>query len=186
MTYDQLLPTFKQQAEVIIQKAKEDLAAIRTGRATPALVENILVDAYGVKMRLMELSSITTDGPVTIVVQPFDVSLTPAMEKAISESPLGISPSNQNGRLFVKVPPLSSEQRQKLIKLVSQTIEEKRNAVRLIREEIKRSIKHLFEEKSISEDQKFRVEKDLDTTTKEYDTKLLELKEKKEEELNTV
>lgn len=186
MNYSDLLPHFKQQAQIILEKAKEELSGIRTGRATPALIEGVMVDAYGVKMRLMDTASITTDGAQTLIVQPFDSGITQSIEKAILESPLGISPSNQSGRLFIKIPPLSEEQRGKLIKVVGTIIEDKRNALRLSREDIRRHIKVSFEKKEITEDDKFKAEKDLDASIKDFDAQLINMKDKKEAELKTV
>lgn len=185
---DSFLSNFRQQAEKVVANLKEDLKSIRTGRATPALVENITVETYGgqTKLRMMELATITTEGSSVIIVAPFDPSTTRDVEKAILSSPLGLSPQTQGTHIRINIPPLSQEQREKFAKIVSQKTEEKKHAVRNLRDDGRREIKQKFEAKEWTEDDKFRFEKELDKITQTYMEFLHEIREKKEQEIMEV
>ena len=108
------LQDFKQQLSLTATALTEDLKTIRTGRANPIIVEQLVVDAYGgsTKLKLMELATITTEGPAALVIVPFDPSTVPDIEKAILKSPLGLSPQVQGTRIIIRIPPLSEEQRE--------------------------------------------------------------------------
>lgn len=185
---DPILTQFKQSADKVISFLREDLKSIRTGKANASLVENLVVDAYGgqSKLKLLELSTITTEGPSALSIVPYDPSTLGDIEKAILKSPLGISPSVQGNRILAKIPVLSQEQREKFIKVVGQKIEEKKNQVRGFRDEARRKIKTQFEAKEISEDVKFRLEKEIDTQTKIYMEQLQKMKENKEKEIREI
>lgn len=176
---------FKQQTDKVILSLREDLKAIRTGRANPALVENLVVEAYAgqSKLRLFELATITAEGPAALVIVPFDLSIVSDIEKAILKSPLGISPQTQGNRIIVRLPSLSSEQREKLAKLLSQKIEEKKVVIRGFRDEARKKIKSAMEAKDISEDEKFRLEKEVDNLTQKYMEEIQTIKENKEKEI---
>jgi ribosome recycling factor len=117
---------------------------------------------------------------------PYDSSTSQDIEKAILKSPLGISPQPQAGKILVKIPPLSEEQRQKLTKIVSQKIEEKKVSIRGNRDEARKKIKNLLDQKQITEDQKFRFEKEIDTVTQKATEELQTIKEAKEQEILTI
>ncbi|KKQ01797.1 MAG: ribosome recycling factor [Candidatus Roizmanbacteria bacterium GW2011_GWA2_36_23] len=176
---------FKQQSLQSINVLKDDLKSIRTGRATPSLVENIVVEVYGgqTKLKLVELSNIASDGPSSLSLTPYDVSTISDIEKAILKSPLGISPVVQGNRIIVRIPPLSQEQREKMLKLVGQKIEEKRVVVRNQRDSIRKSIKSSFESKELTEDQKYRLEKDIDDSSQKIMQEIDVIKTSKEKEV---
>ncbi len=179
---------FKQSIQKVISALKEDLKSIRTGRATPALVENIEVLTYGgtAKLRLKEVSTITTEGPQTLVIVPFDASTTGDIEKGILSSTAGLTPSSQGTRILVKIPPLSEEQRQKYIKLSNQKVEDHRVSVRGQRDDARRKIKAQFEDKTITEDMKFRLEKEVDTEATKGMEEIDLIKESKEREIKEI
>ncbi len=185
---DVRIQSFRNDAGETVAHLQEDLKSIRTGRATPALIENLQVEAYGGQstMRLREIASITTDGPTMLVVVPFDPSVTPDIEKAILKSPLGVSPRTQGTRTMVMVPPMSQEQRDKMIKAVGQMVEEKRVIIRNKRDEVRKGIKHDFEAKTITEDYKFRVEKELDEEAKKQMEIIDDIKHHKEAEIRQI
>jgi ribosome recycling factor len=178
----------KSTCDKTIASLKEDLKSIRTGRANASLIEGLIVETYGgsTKMKLMEMATITTEGASTLVVMPYDSSTSQDIEKAILKSPLGISPQPQAGKILVKIPPLSEEQRQKLTKIVSQKIEEKKVSIRGNRDEARKKIKNLLDQKQITEDQKFRFEKEIDTVTQKATEELQTIKEAKEQEILTI
>jgi len=182
------LQDFKTQLSLTATALTEDLKTIRTGRANPIIVEQLIVDAYGgsTKLKLTEMATITTEGPVALVIAPFDPSTVPDIEKAILKSPLGLSPQVQGTMIVIRIPPLSEEQREKYVKLVNQKIEEKRNIVRNHRDDVRKKIKMQFDEKTVTEDEKYRLEKEIDTITQKTNTQLLEIKEAKEKEIREI
>lgn len=183
-----LLTEFKQQSTKVIENLKEDLKSIRTGRASPSLVENMLVDAYGgqSKLRLLELATITTDGSSALSIIPFDPSVLSDIEKSILKSPLGISPIVQGNKIMLKIPALSEEQREKFIKFVGQKVEERKGIIRNLRDHARKSIKGAFEKKEITEDDKFRQEKEIDLASQKFMEEIELHKKHKEEEIREV
>lgn len=182
------LDSFKQQVAKVLDQLKEELKSIRTGRATPALVENLMVKAYGgqTTLKLLELATITTDGPSVLTVAPFDPSTVQEIEKAILSSSLGFSPQTQGTTIIVRIPPLSQEQREKILKLIGQMIEEKKVHIRNNRDEVRKKIRHSLELKEITEDTKFRTEKEIDALTQQSMETIQNIKEQKEEEIMQV
>lgn len=182
---ESLLQDFQQNLNKTINSLKEDLKLIRTGRASPALVEDLRVETYGgqTTLKLLELATITTEGSTSLLIAPFDPSVTPDIEKAILKSSLGLSPSVQGTKIVVKIPPLSQEQREKMIKLVSQKVEEKKSIIRNHRDEVRRKIKQQLEQKTITEDDKFRTEKEVDNVASANIEEVQKLKETKEKEV---
>lgn len=183
-----LVNEFKQKSQKIIDILKEDLKSIRTGRANPSLVENIIIETYGgtTKLRLMELATITTEGSTALSIMAFDPSIIPDIEKSILKSPLGLSPIVQGNKIIIKIPPLSAEQREKYIKLVGEKIEDKKNQIRGIRDEIRKNLKNLFEKKEITEDEKYRLEKEIDNQNASLMKEIDNIKSKKEVEIREV
>jgi len=179
---------FKQSCLKIIASLKEDLKTIRTGRASPALIENLIVETYGgqTKLKLLELSSITTEGSTALLIQPFDPAIITDIEKAILKSPLGFSPLVQGNKIIIRIPALSQEQREKMIKLVGQIVEEKKGYIRNLRDEKRKKIKADLEVKLITQDDKYRWEKEIDHLTQEYMAQIQTIKENKEAEIRAV
>lgn len=182
---EQVVSELKSFCQKTILQLKEDLKSIRTGRASPALIEGLIVEAYGgsTKLKLMELSTITTEGPGTLVVIPFDPSTLSDIEKAILKSNLGVSPQVQGTRIMVKIPALSQEQREKMFKIIGQMVEERKGMIRNERDNSRRKIKQMTEDKTITEDQKYRSEKDIDTVTHQYTDEIQTIKDNKETEI---
>lgn len=175
----------KQSAQKSIDYLKDDLKSIRTSKANPALLENLIVETYAgqSKLRLMELSTVMTEGPYALTIAPYDPSTLSDIEKAILKSPLGISPAIQGGRILAKIPPLSQEQREKFAKLVGQKTESTRGSIRGFRDEARKKVKSMFESKEVSEDEKFRLEKEIDTATQKFTEEIQSIREKKETEI---
>jgi len=180
-----LINQFKQNAQKVIDSLKESLKSIRTGRANPSLVENLIVETYGgqTKLKLLELATITTEGSQALSITPFDPSVQLDIEKAILKSPLGLSPAVQGNRIIIKIPSLSEEQRNKYIKIVGETIEGKKNQIRNLRDEMRKSIKISFENKELTEDEKFRLEKEIDTITTQFMEEIQTVRASKEQEI---
>lgn len=179
---------FNKNADLIIEKLKEELRLIRTGAVNPALVENIIVETYGgqTKLKILELAAITTAPPQSLLISPFDPSTIKDIEKALLQSNLGASPVVQNNQILLKFPPLSTEQREKLAKLVNQLIETTRQKIRNLRDQERKAIKITFEKKEITEDQKFKKEKEIDTQTQKINETIEEIKTKKINEVMNI
>ncbi|MGB9602944.1 MAG: ribosome recycling factor [Limisphaerales bacterium] len=168
------------------QVIQNEFAGVRTGKASPALVENIVVEAYGAQMRLRELASITTPEPRMILIQPYDPSTVTAIEKAIQKSNLGVNPVVQGKVIRIVLPELSQERRMELDKLVKKMAEDGRVAIRNVRREALDHLKKILKEHKISEDDFKVYEKDLQKLTDDYIKKIDEHLAKKEKEIMTI
>ncbi len=179
---------FKSKSQKAVEFLKEELKSIRTGRATPSLVENLTVEAYNgtAHLRMVELATIVTEGPSALIISPFDVSVIQDIERAILKSPLGMSPITQGSRIIIKIPPLSEEQREKFIKLAGSKVEEKKVQIRSNRDDARRILKDQFEKKEITEDEKFRIEKDIDAASGKFMEEVELIRDKKEQEIREV
>lgn len=180
------IASFRSTSKSTIQHLKDELKTIRTGKPSPSLIESLQVNAYGSKMRLMELASISVESNNSLAVQPFDVGTIQNIEKAIHQSPIGISPKLQDNRILVLFPDLTQEQREKFTKLVGQYIEDHRVQIRSARDEAKKKIRTQFDAKDITEDDKYRLEKDLDKATNEVNDEIQSIKEVKEKQIREI
>ncbi len=166
---------------------RQDLVGLKVGRATPALIEQIQVEAYETKMPLVELATITSPEPNQLVVTPFDQTIIKNIEKALAlDRELGLSPVIDEEVIRITIPPLNEERRKELVKLLGQKLEAARMAVRQIRQNKMQEIRQSFENKEISEDEKFRREKELQEITDEFNQKISEIGHQKEKQLLTV
>lgn len=183
-----IISTFNQQSSKTISSLKEDLKSIRTGRASPSLVENLAVETYGgqTKLRLLELATIITEGASSLSISPFDPSVIQDIEKAILKSPLGLTPATQGTKIIIRIPSLNTEQREKYIKVVREKVEEKKITIRNHRDDSRRIIKNSFEKKEMSEDEKYRLEKEIDTQSTKFMEEINVIKENKEKEIMEV
>ncbi|MBU0650638.1 ribosome recycling factor [bacterium] len=142
----------KTRMEKSIDSFQHEIASVRTGTASSALVENIMVECYGSKMPVNQLASISTPEARTIIIQPWDMSNLSVIEKAIMKSDVGLTPNNDGKIIRINVPPLSEERRNEFIKLTKKLAEEARVAVRNIRRDANEHIKKLQKDKQITED----------------------------------
>ncbi len=166
-----------------IEAIEHEFSSIRTGKASPALVENIMVDYYGSQTRLREIAGISTPEARLIVIQPWDPSAVDAVEKAIMKSKLGITPLKDGRILRLPIPELSEERRTDLGKVVKNMAEEGRVAIRNVRREANEHIKKLQKEGKITEDQMYRHERDVQAKTDEYIKEIDNLLERKEKDI---
>lgn len=162
-----------------------DIAGIRTGRATPALVENIICPAYGGTQRLkvVELATITAPDPSQIIINPWDKSIIGDIRKGIEQANLGMNPSIDGEIIRITMPPLTTEDREKYVKLLSGKLESGKIMIRQVRADEMHEIKKKFEEKEMTEDEKFANEKKIQEITDEFIGKIDEMGEKKKSEL---
>ena len=180
---DETSVSLKMQSAV--SSLASDIASIRTGRASPALVENIICPAYGGAQRLkvVELASITAPDPSQIVISPWDKSIIGDIKKGILEANIGMNPNIDGEIIRIVMPPLTTEDREKYIKLLGQKLEAGRVMIRQVRADEMHEIKKKFEAKEITEDEKFALEKKLQEITDGFMAKIEGMGEKKKAEL---
>lgn len=162
---------------------KSELSQIRTGRATPTLVEDIDVEAYGAKMTLKELGSIVALDPQNLIVTPWDKGLIGSISKAIRESDLKLNPVEESDRLRIPIPSLTEERRKEFTKLVSAKLEETKNTFRNIRQEAMKDIDKDFSDKKIGEDEKFTFREEVEEIVKEFSDQADDLADNKREDI---
>ncbi len=186
MTAETALAEARDKMAKAVAVLKEELAAIRTGRATPALLSRIVVDYYGSQVPFQQLASFSVPEPRTLLIQPYDKNAVAAMEKAIMASDLGITPSNDGHVIRLNFPPLTEERRKELVRLVHQRGEEARVAVRNIRRHSKEGLERLERDRAISEDDLMRSEKELQKLTDQHVAEIDEIVAHKEQELKEI
>lgn len=169
-----------------IQVLHDDLAAIRTGRASPGLVEKMQIEYYGTPTALMQLASISVPEPRTLTIKPFDPSTLKVIEKAIQASDLGLNPNNDGKVIHLNLPPLTEDRRRDLVKHVHHRLEESRIAIRNIRRDTHNDMRDFEKEKLISEDELARGEEDLQKLTDRFIEEIAKLGERKEAEIMEV
>lgn len=182
---NQFISDKKTDFNKIVDAFTHDLTAFRTGRANPSILDSVLVEAYGNKSPLQAVANISlADG--SLVIAPWDKNLTKQVESAITSANLGFSIVNEGERIRLKLPPLTEETRKELVKKLNTRLEEARVSLRVLRDVIKSNIEKAFADKSVSEDDKFRFIKELDTEVGEYNDQLKEIRDKKEKEIMTI
>ncbi len=169
-----------------IRALEEELAGIRTGRASPALVEKLMVEYYGTQTPLQQLATISAPEPQLIAIRPFDPTSINKIEKAIQTSDLGLTPSNDGKLIRLMIPPLTEQRRQELAKLVSKRLEESKVALRNIRRDSLNDLRDFEKEKMISEDEFHRGKDDLQKLTDRYIDEVDKIGERKEQEIMEV
>jgi ribosome recycling factor len=164
----------------------ESLAGIRTGRASPALVEKLPVEYYGAPTPLMQLASISVPEPRSLMIKPFDPSTLKEIERAIQASDLGLNPGNDGKSIHLNLPPLTEERRRELVKHMHARLEEARIAVRNIRRDLHNDLRDFEKEKLISEDDLERGENDLQKLTDRFIEDIAKHGQTKEKEIMEV
>lgn len=177
---------YKVEFEKVIDFLKKDISGLRTGRASTAMVEDITVEAYGSRQPLKSVASISVADSKTLNIEPWDKSLLGAVEKGLRESPLGINPVNDGRLIRLPLPELTTERRAELTKVLHQKLEQARVSLRQVRQEARDMISEEEKNKSIGEDEKFSLQDNLEKMVKDYDSKIKEIGESKEKEINTI
>ncbi len=183
---DPFLQPVTEKLDSALHHLKMELSGIRAGRANPALVENVLVEAYGGKMKLNEVGNISAPQPSLLTVQVWDASILQNVIKAIQEANLGLNPSNEGALIRLPIPQLTAERREEFIKLLHQKLEEARVSIRGVRQEFRNAWKKESDAGNYGEDEFFRREKLLQEIV---DKKMLEVEnlgKTKEQELTEI
>jgi ribosome recycling factor len=173
----------KRRMDVAIEHVRRELSGVRTGRASANLLDPVQVEAYGSMMPLNQVASLSIPEPTVIVAQPFDPSLTHAIERAIQKSNLGLNPASDGKVIRIPIPSLTEERRKELSRLVHKYTEEGRNAVRQVRRDANERLKKLLKDHKISEDEERRALEDVQKITDQHVASIDELQKRKDAEL---
>lgn len=179
----QAISVTRARMEKTVEDFRRELGHLRTGQASVTLLEDVKVDYYGVATPVNQLAKLATPEPTLIVVQPFDPSITPAVEKAILSAELGLNPSSDGKVIRVPIPPLTEERRKDLVKHLHTVLEDHKTAARNIRRDTKAAIEGFFKDKKVSEDDKHHGLTELDKVTHDYTEKLDKISKGKEKEI---
>ncbi|HYZ10353.1 MAG TPA: ribosome recycling factor [Actinomycetota bacterium] len=186
MTAETTLKEAGHKMERAVEVTREEFAGVRTGRATPAILNRVTVEYYGTPTPMNQLASFSVPEPRLLVIQPYDRGAMAAMEKAIMQSDLGLSPSNDGQVIRLAFPQLTEERRKELIKVVHGRAEDGKVAVRNVRRHAKEELERLKKDGEISEDDLNRAEKELQKLTDQHVARIDELLSHKEQELMEV
>lgn len=180
---EKVIREVEEKMKKAVEATTREFSAIRTGRASPSLVEGLMIEYYGSHTPLKQLASITIPDARLIVIQPWDKTVLGAVEKAIQKSSLGINPNNDGKVIRLAIPQLSQERRQELTKVVKGMTEDGRVSIRTIRRDAKVAIDEMEKSKKISEDDKFKGFEKLQKITDDYIKKIEQVLEDKQKEL---
>lgn len=180
---DKIIRDVETRMKKAIEATAQDFSAIRTGRASPSLLDNIQIDYYGTKSPIKQVATITTPEPRLIVIQPWDKTIIKEIEKAITRSDLGLNPNSDRNVIRLTIPELTEERRKNLVKHVRKLAEDGRNAIRNIRRDANNAIKKLEKASEISEDASRMHQENIQKITDKRIKQIDELLENKEKEL---
>ena len=184
--YQTIINDRKDFFEEAITHLSEEMAKIRTGRATPALVDHLLVDYYNTKSPIKQIASVSAPEARLILIAPWDTGSLVMIEAAIREANLGLNPSNDGKVIRLSIPPLTEDRRRDLVKALNRLAEEARIAVRTIREDAWKEIQDMEKSGGMGEDDKFHGKDALQEIVETYNDRIEELRKKKEGEIMTV
>ncbi|MCZ6535910.1 MAG: ribosome recycling factor [Dehalococcoidia bacterium] len=185
-TPEDILKDADRRMSMSIEFLKRELQTVRTGRATPSLVENLTAEYYGTPTPLGQMATISAPDAQLILIQPWDRQSLQEIEKAIIKSPTGLNPSNDGSVIRIPVPPLSQERRQELVKSLGKTVEDGKVAVRNVRRDAQDKLRTLERNKDISQDENQRAQTQLQKTTDTHITEIDQFWKSKVEEMMTV
>ncbi len=182
---DNTISEMRQRMQRALLVLQEDLSTVRTGRAMPSLVENVVVSVYSgaQRLRIKELATISASDPQTLTLQPFDPSIAGEIQKGIMEANIGLTPSSDGNIIRISIPHLSEERRRELIKLMKQKLENGKIAIRQIRQDARNIVRKKHNDKEISEEQMYRLDVDIQKITDEIILAVDGMGGKKEKEL---
>jgi ribosome recycling factor len=183
------MPSVK-EAKTLMEEAvaamRREFSTVRTGKATPALLDTVRVDAYGTKLPINQVATVTTPEPALIVVQPFDRSIIGDVERGIRVADLGLNPTNDGNLIRVPIPPLTEERRREYVRMLHKMAEEGRVSVRHARQTARDGIKHKIKDHELGEDEGHKQMDEVQKMTDQYIAKIDELLKHKEQEVMAV
>ncbi len=181
-----LLKDTEERMDKAVDALRDSLMAIRTGRASPALVERLPVEYYGTLTPLNQMATISVPEPRLLAIRPWDPTALTNVAKAILKSELGLTPSNDGKIIRLSIPRLTEERRQELVKVVGKRVEEGKVAIRNIRRDAIEDLREMESEKMISEDEFYRTKDDVQEITNKFETKMDEIGHDKEQEITEI
>ena len=183
---EEVIADTRSRMEKAMESLQRELTAVRTGRASPSLVERVQVEQYGTEMPLNQLANIAVPEARMITITPWDKSAIGAIEKAIRKSELGLNPSNDGSMIRIAIPPLTEDRRKQMVKVVHSKVEDAKIAVRNIRRDSIAQAKELKDEKMIGEDEERRAETQIQEITNKFTARADEIGKDKEREVMQV
>ena len=183
MTTEEILFDAEERMDKAVNVYRDELRGLRTGRATPALVDSLRVEYYGSPTPLKQLAQISTPDPQQIVIKPFDPGVLKDVEKAIRSSDLGMSPANDGKMIRLTVPPMSGEQRQKMVTRIKKSAEEAKVSLRNIRRDANKHFDQAEKAKEMTEDDRDAGKEEVQALLKKYEDRITEMAEKKAKEI---
>lgn len=183
---EDLLEDAKQRMGKSVETTRGELATVRTGRASPRLLDRVIVDYYGTETQLNQLSNIATTDARLLTLTPYDKGAISAIEKAIIEADLGLTPGNDGNVIRLQIPELTEDRRKEMVRVVHNVAEEGRIAVRNVRRDVMSDLRELKKEGEVGEDDERRAESELQTLTDDAVGEIDALMKGKEEEILTV
>jgi ribosome recycling factor len=186
MTIDELIQDATRRMDRSVEAAQHEFNTLRTGRASTALLDRVQIDYYGTKTPLKQLATINVPEPRLLTVQPFDPNSLPAIERAIQESDLGLTPSNDGKIIRLPIPQLTEERRKELAKVARQMAEDGRVAVRNVRRDVMHHLKELVDKGEVGSDEEHRAEERVQKLTDDHTHRIDDVLKRKEEEIMEV
>ena len=183
MTIDEFIADATRRMDRSVESAHGDFNTLRTGRASAALLDRVQIDYYGQKTPLNQLATINVPEPRLLTIQPFDPNSVAAIERAIQESDLGLTPSNDGKIIRLPIPQLTEERRKELVRLVRQMAEDGRVAVRNVRRDVMHHLKELVHSGEVGDDEERRAEERVQKLTDDHTHKIDDLLKRKEAEI---
>ncbi len=182
----EILDDLKRRMDKTVEVFEHELASVRTGRASVALLDSVRVDYYGQLLPLQQVATLKTPDASTITVQPWERNLLPAVDRAIRAADLDLNPNSDGTTLRIPIPPLSQERRKRLAKKISRMAEEHKNALRQVRRDANQRLKKLVKNKELSEDLEHDLEADVQETTDAYAKRIGDIAARKESSILSV
>jgi len=183
INYKDFINKIKPELDKVFSFLERELAKIRTGRATPSLVEDVIVDCFGQRFPLKQLAAISIPEPKQILIQPWDKSYIEGIVKSLEKTGTGANPIVDKDAVRINLPPLSEEYRKNLIRLISEKQEDARKTMRYWRDDVWEEVQNKFREGKVREDDKFRAKEELQDLIDEYGEKIEKIGEKKKKEI---
>jgi len=183
MTADDILFDAEERMEKAVGVLKSSLAGIRTGRANPGLVDSLKVEVYGSPVPLKQIAAVGAPEPTQILIRPYDPGTTKEIEKAIQAADLGLNPQSDGHVIRLNVPPLSTEVRRKMVGRVKELAEEAKVAIRNIRRDGNKAADNAEKKKTLSEDDRDRVKKEIQDLTKQYESQTTDAAKAREKQV---
>jgi ribosome recycling factor len=180
MTVDEILSDAEERMDKAVSHLKHNLSGIRTGRATPGLVDSVKVTVYGSQSPIKQLASVGAPEPNQLIIRPFDPSTIKEIEKAIVASELGLNPQNDGKIIRINIPALSTDVRKKLVTRIKELAEEARISIRSIRRDANKAVETAEKDKTISEDERDDTKNEIQELTKKYEDEVSELAKARE------